>query len=265
MKICGSPPNRKKKSFKIKNKSHEIPNHQFKPLMSPCFHLPTDKGQSLEGKRCLVTGSNYVSLAVAEKLLELGAIPLTVSDTTGHIYEPMGFDAAKLKVIQKIKSDRGAKVGRYIIASTSAKFNEPANIYDIKCDMVFACSNIKSLDANDVSRLAASGCTSIIEGVHQAMGLDAIAAAKKKGFFLGPYRATTVGAALINGMTLANEPLQIHAGETIDSRIEAGMSDVFHEITSTAKEFNTRGDLHAGANIAAFLRVADAMLAHGSV
>lgn len=220
---------------------------------------------TLEGKRCIVTGSNYVSLAVAEKLLELGAIPVTVSDTTGHIYEPMGFDAAKLKTIQMIKADRGAKVGRYIIASTSAKFNEPANIYDIKCDIVFACSNIKTLDANDISRLASSGCTSIIEGVHQAMSNEAVVAAKKRGFFLGPYRATTVGASLVNGMTIANEPLQLHAGETLDSRIEAGMADVYHEVTSTAKEFNTRGDLHAGANIAAFLRVADAMLAHGSV
>jgi glutamate dehydrogenase (NADP+) len=82
-----------------------------------------DKGTSLEGKRCLITGSNSTALALAEKLVELGAIPLTFSDTSGFIYEPTGFDAAKVKTVQKIKAERGARVGRYIIASTAAKFN----------------------------------------------------------------------------------------------------------------------------------------------
>jgi glutamate dehydrogenase (NADP+) len=82
-----------------------------------------DKGMSLEGKRCLITGSNATALALAEKLTELGAVPLTFSDTSGFIYEPTGFDAAKVKTVQKIKAERGARVGRYIIASTAAKFN----------------------------------------------------------------------------------------------------------------------------------------------
>lgn len=253
--------------------------HQGKGLLwggSPCHteaqglgvvhfakRMLAEKGQSLEGKRCLVTGSNYVSLAVAEKLLQLGAIPLTFTDSTGHIYEPGGFDSAKLKTVHKIKSDRGARVGRYILASTSAKFNDPENIHEIACDIIFSCSTATTLSESDVSMLASKGCTAIIEGVQHSMSNEAINVAKKKGMMLGPYRATTIGGTLFNGITINEKPLQ--PGETVDSRVEASMNLIYDEIKSTAKEFNTRGDLHAGTNIAAFLRVADAMLIHGSV
>ena len=87
-------------------------------------------------------------------------------------------------------------------------------------------------------------------------------AAKKRGLLHAPYRATTVGASLANGMSIALDPLR--EGETLDSRVKAGMIQVYKEVVSTAREFNTRGDLLAGANIASFLRVADVMLAHGS-
>ena len=226
--------------------------------------LLAEKGQSLEGKKCLITGSHSTALAVAEKLLEYGAVPITFTDSSGHIYEPAGFDAAKLRTIQRIKEERGARVGRYIIASTSAKFNEFGSVYEIPCDLAFVCSSIMQASAANVQTLADNGCKAIIEGVHQAMSNGAIVSAKKRGLFHGPYRATTVGASLVNGMSIALDPLKTQQGETLDSRVKAGIDRVYDEIKSTANEFNTRGDLHAGANIAAFLRVANVMLAHGS-
>jgi glutamate dehydrogenase (NADP+) len=116
-----------------------------------------------------------------------------------------------------------------------------------------------------VATLASNGCTGFIEGVALGMTNGAMVAAKKRGMLHAPYKATTVGGSIFNGMTAGSEPLQLHAGETLDSRVEGTMADVYDEIKNTAKEFNTRGDLNAGANIAAFLRVADVMLAHGSV
>jgi glutamate dehydrogenase (NADP+) len=221
-----------------------------------------DKGISLEGKKCLVTGSHSTALAVAEKLIEFGAIPITFTDSSGHIYEPGGFDSAKLKTIQRIKNERGARVGRYIIASTSAKFNEFESVFNIPCDLAFPCSTNMQLSAANVQTLADNGCMAIIEGVQQAMSNGAIQNSKKRGILHGPYRATTVGASLVNGMSIALNPLA--DGETLDDRVKKGIHGVFDEIKSTANEFNTRGDLHAGANIAAFLRVANCMLAHGS-
>lgn len=158
---------------------------------------------------------------------------------------------------------RGAKVGRYIIASTSAKFNEPDIMNSIKCDMIFPCSHVTQLHENDIVALAANGCSAIVEGVQQSTTNEGIVVAKKKGMLHGPYKATTVGGTLFNGMSISDNPLQ--GNETIDSRVENSMIAVYDEIKRTAKEFNTRGDLQAGANIASFLRVADAMLNHGSV
>lgn len=95
------------------------------------------------------------------------------------------------------------------------------------------------------------------------MTTDGLAAAKKRNMMLAPARATSIGAVIFNGMEMEADPLK--AGETIDSRVEAAVDLVFEEVKRTAKEFNTRGDLHVGANIAAFLKIADAMALHGSV
>lgn len=135
----------------------------------PSAQMLADKGMSLAGKKCLITGSHATAMAVAEKLLELGAVPITFTDSSGHIYEPSGFDAAKLKTVMKIKDERGARVGRYIIASTSAKFNEFSNVYDIPCDYAFPCSTNMQLGASNLQKLADNGCKAIVEGVQQAM------------------------------------------------------------------------------------------------
>jgi glutamate dehydrogenase (NADP+) len=96
---------------------------------------------------------------VAEKLVEMGAIPLTFSDSSGFIYEPDGFDAAKVRTVEKIKSERGTRVGRYIMASTSAKFKEAGDIYNVPCDLVFSMST-RSYQVTDVdvATLSSNGC-----------------------------------------------------------------------------------------------------------
>lgn len=221
------------------------------------------KGMSLEGKKCLITGSNPTALAVAQKLMEFGAIPVSFSDSKGNIYEPQGFDMNQLKTIKKIKQDRGATIGRYIIASTTCKFNEPENILSIPCDLVFPCDHGYALNEADVSMLATNGCKGIIEGAHRVLSLEGIKAAKKKGLMHGPYRASCVADSLFNGMTVSKFPLK--EGETVDNRVEEAMNNIYDEVVATAKEFNARGDLNAGTNITAFLRVANVMLNQGSV
>jgi glutamate dehydrogenase (NADP+) len=224
-----------------------------------------EKGMSLEGKKCLITGSNPIAMAVAEKLIELGAVPITFSDSSGHIYEPNGFDEAKLKTMKRIKQDRGARVGRYIIASTTAQFNDPEQVSAIPCDLVFPCSYMGQIDEQDVALLRENGCQGVIEGVQRALSNKGILALKKKGMMHGPYRATTIGASLVNGFTISQYPLLFKEGETIDTRVEDVVNETYDQIARTAKEFNTRGDLHAGANITSFLQVANVMLQQGSV
>lgn len=224
--------------------------------------LLDDKGIDLAGKRCLITGSQNVASSVASKLLEYGAVPITFSDKGGYIYEADGFDLAKMRTVQMIQADRGASIGRYIVSSTTAKYNA-TGIFDIPCDLVFPCSEAPLLDETAVDKLVAGGCKAIIEGVHHGITNPGLAAAKKKGLLHIPYRASLMGASLINGYTMAKEPLL--PGQTMDNRVEVAMGGLYEELKATAKEFNTRGDLSAAANIAAFLKVADVMLAHGHV
>ena len=99
----------------------------------------------------------------------------------GFIYEPQGFDQAKFRAVQKIKNERGARLGRYIMASTTAKYNEPSSIFDIPCDLAFPCSSRGSLTEGDITLLATNGCQGIIEGIQQSMTNEAITATKKRG------------------------------------------------------------------------------------
>lgn len=203
-----------------------------------------DKGDSLKGKRCLITGSGKVAVHVAEKLLQLGAIPLTFSDSSGHIYEPEGIDSAKLRTIVKIKSERGARVGRYIIASTTAQYTEPANIFDIPCDLAFACSHRNEIDETAATLLADTGCSAVIEGASAPCTKAAKAVFRKRGLLFAPHVATLAGSGIVSGLALATNP--VGARENIHDRVEEKMKDIFADVKATATEFNARGDYGAG-------------------
>ncbi|CAM9471976.1 unnamed protein product [Discosporangium mesarthrocarpum] len=222
-----------------------------------------DKGEALKGKRCLITGSGKVAVHVAERLLQLGAIPLTFSDSSGHIYEPGGIDSAKLKTIVKIKSERGARVGRYIIASTTAKYQEPANMFEIPCDLVFPCSHRNEIDEAAATLLADTGCIGVIEGANNPCNKEAKAVFRKRGLVFAPAKASLAGSGIVSGLSLSTNPLG--PKETIHDRVADQIEVIYSDVKATAQEFNARGDYGAGATISGFMKVADVMLAHGAV
>ena len=214
-----------------------------------------DKGDTLEGKRCLIIGGGKVARAVAEKLIENGAIPLTFSDASGHVYEPDGIDGGKMNTIDKIKSERGALLGRYIIASTTAQFNDPESIFDIPCDLCFPCSAMNDIGKEEANKLADNGCAGVIEGGSSTVTLDGRKILKKRGLLYGPYTLTMNGASISNAL----------GHNASEDAFAAEVSRIYKETNATAQEFNARGDLFAGANISGFLRVANKMLSHGAV
>jgi len=214
-----------------------------------------NKNDTLEGKRCLIQGSGKLARNLAEKLLEYGAIPITFSDRGGFVYEPNGFTESKLRTINTIKDDRGAQVGRYIISSTSAKFNEPEDIFDIPCDLCFPCGAMRSLSVESANKLADNGCVGVIEGGDLAVALDARKCLKKRGLVYGPYSMTLTGAHIVNGL----------GRDATDEDLKVEVKKIYNVAKTTAQEFNARGDLFAGANIAGFLKVANIMLSHGAV
>lgn len=159
-----------------------------------------DKGESLEGKRCLIIGAGKVARSVARKLLEFGAIPLTFSDASGHVLEPDGIKSEQLNTITKIKSERGALLGRYIIASTTAQFNDPENIFDIPCDLCFPCAAMNIVNEEAANRLADNGCAAVIEGGYSTVAIDGRKILKKRGLLYGPHTLTTNGTSIANAL-----------------------------------------------------------------
>jgi glutamate dehydrogenase (NADP+) len=223
-----------------------------------------DKNDSLEGKRCLIIGSGKVARSVAAKLLDYGAIPITFSDMSGHVYEPDGITSGKLKTINKIKEERGALLGRYIISSTTAEFNNPKNILDIPCDICFPCGPMYDIDDTAVGKLADNGCIGIIEGGHSTVTSEARICLKKRGMLYGPHTMTITGNAILQSLsgTVSTPYL---SGQSIDTLLAEHAATIYKDVKSTASEFNVRGDLFAGANIMGFLRVANIMVTHGAV
>jgi len=225
-------------------------------------HMLAERGESLQGKRCLITGSGKIALAVAERLVSLGAIPLTFSDRSGHVYEPKGITEPKLRQISQIKAERGARIGRYIIASTTAKFNEPANIFSIPCDLVFPCAGSGEIDEESAKLLAAGGCMAVVDSSHAPSTVGAIKTYKKLGIMYAPYKATlAAGTAVTN--TDSDEDLMSDA--EVVTKVDAAALAIFQEVIRTANEYNMRGDLKAGTDIASFLRVANVLASHGAI
>jgi len=217
----------------------------------------------LEGKRCLITGSGVVACALAEKLLEFGAIPITFSDTSGHIYEPSGMDASKLDTIKKIKADRGARLGRYIVTSTTAKYSEPENIFSIPCDICIPCAYPNEIDESAAQLLAENGCKAIIEGASMPCTPSALAEFRRRSIPHAPYKMTLSAGAVSSGGALENRKFK--NAEELDTALKETVDHVYTKVIRTATEFNVRGDLQGGAQIAGFLKVANVMASHGAV
>lgn len=214
-----------------------------------------DRGDSLQGKRCLIVGSGKVARSVADKLLQFGAIPLSFSDASGHVYEPNGISHGQLRTINSIKSERGALLGRYIISSTTAQFNDPASIFDIPCDLCFPCGAMDNVDVAMVDKLADKGCQAVIEGGDLTVTSAARKALRKRGIMYGPSLLTLTGSAIAH-----------HLGANVtDELLAEHVARIYGDVKSIASEFNARGDLYTGANIQGFLRVANVMMTHGAV
>lgn len=214
-----------------------------------------DQGESLKGKRCLILGSGRHARAVAEKLLQYGAIPLTFSDESGHVYEPDGIDGAKLRAISNIKAERGAMLGRYVMSSTTATFNEPTDIFDVQCDLCFPCGQIKSVNEDAVNKLADNGCMAVIEGGHKQVTIEGRKALRSRGVAYGPHIVTLTGANIDNA----------YGHHLEGDKLETEVQRIYNDVKETATEFNSRGDLFAGGTIRGFFRVANAMISHGAV
>lgn len=228
-----------------------------------------DNGVSMKGARCLVSGSGNVAQYTVEKLLDLGAIPLTMSDSCGTVYEPSGFTREQLAKVMHIKNVLRGRMSDYCKESSTAKYFEGQRPW--KCGIkeitfAFPSATQNEIEVDDAKALADSGCRCVGEGANMPTTNEAIDVLKQKKVVLCPAKAANAGGVAVSGLEMAQNSMRTSwTREEVDAKLACIMKNIYTACVKTAEKYGCAGDLQAGANIAGFLKVADAMIDQGCV
>lgn len=228
------------------------------------------KGDTIAGKRCIVSGSGNVAQFAIEKILQNGGIPVTASDSSGFIYDPDGIDMEKLEYIMDLKEVRRGRIHEYAEQYPKATFtasdpNATSNpLWDIKAELALPCATQNELNAEDAQNLVKNGCILVAEGANMPTTPDAIAVLQKAGINYAPGKASNAGGVATSGLEMVqNFGGMYWTSEEVDKKLQGIMKNIHDNCLKTAKEYGKEGDYMAGANIAGFIKVADAMIAEG--
>ncbi|GAA0053934.1 NADP-specific glutamate dehydrogenase [Streptococcus canis] len=223
------------------------------------------KGDSLAGKTAIVSGSGNVAIYALEKLQALGVNVLAVSDSSGYIYDDKGIDLALLKRIKEV--DRG-RVSAYLEKHSDAVFtpSDKGSIWSVKADLVFPCATQNELDEEAAKILITNGVLAVTEGANMPSTLSAITAFQKAGILFGPAKAANAGGVAVSALEMAQNSSRLAwTFDEVDSKLYAIMASIYEKSADAAKTFGQEGNLVFGANIAGFLKVAQAMSEQGIV
>ena len=227
-----------------------------------------DLGQSLEGKVCAVSGSGNVATYCCQKLYQVGAKPVTVSDSQGMIYDPEGI---KVDVLKQVKEVERARLTRYAELVPTAKHTPVAQypagrnaVWSVPCFAAFPCATQNELNLEDAKELIKNGCKCISEGANMPSTLEAVDAILAAKLAYGPAKAANAGGVATSQLEMAqNAGMQRWTFDEVDGKLKQIMANIYRNSADTAKEFKQEGNLVLGANIAGFRKVAEAMIAEG--
>jgi glutamate dehydrogenase (NADP+) len=232
----------------------------------------TTRHETLEGKTCLVSGSGNVAQYTVEKLLELGARPVTLSDSSGFVHDPDGIDPEKLAWVMALKNARRGRIAEYATQFPRASFTAfvstgPPNLmWSIPADCAFPCATQNEIAAADAESLLAGGVRLLCEGANMPTTPDGISRLLDAGILFGPAKAANAGGVAVSGLEMSQDAQHLSwTRKEVDTRLRAIMHEIHDRCRVTAEEFGTPGNYLAGANIAGFVKVADAMLDQGVV
>ena len=221
-----------------------------------------DNKQSFEGKTVVISGSGNVAIYACEKATQLGAKVVAMSDSKGYIYDPNGIN---LDVMKELKEVRRARIEEYADLVDGATYvGGCINIWKVKCDIALPCATQNELDEASAKTLVASGCIAVAEGANMPCTPEAIAVFQANKVMYAPGKASNAGGVAVSGLEMSQNSLRLSwTFEEVDEKLKTIMETIYANISSTAKEYGVEGNLVAGANIAGFLKVADAMIAQG--
>ena len=220
-------------------------------------------GHSLEGKVVAVSGAGNVATYAIEKAWQLGAKPVTCSDSTGWIYDPDGIDVATLiEVKQKMR----ARLTEYAAKRPNAVYHDGKGVWSTPCDVALPCATQNELLIDDAKMLVANGCMAVVEGANMPTSLDATKYLQDSGVYFVPGKASNAGGVATSGLEMTQNSERLSwSFEEVDAKLQTIMVNIFHNLDDAAKKYGMEGNYVAGANIAGFMKVADAMTAQGIV
>ncbi len=230
------------------------------------------KKQTLKGKTCLVSGSGNVAQFCIEKLLQLGAKPLTCSDSNGYIYDEAGIDRKKLAFILDLKNNRRGRIKEYAEKYKTAVYS-PVNLiadhnplWDHKADCAFPCATQNEINGKDAQNLVKNKVTLVAEGANMPTNLEGINIFLDNGIMYAPAKAANAGGVATSGLEMSQNSMRMSwTREEVDSHLKNIMKNIHNACLAAAEKYNMPGNYVAGANIAGFVKVADAMLEQGVV
>ena len=224
-------------------------------------------GQSIEGKRCLISGSGNVATHAAEKIIQLGGKVLTLSDSGGFVYDKAGIDEEKLQWVMHHKTRQRGRIADYVDEFPTAEFHEGQRPWKVACDVALPCATQNELSGDDAEALLNNGCIGVSEGANMPVTLDGIHRFKDAKILFGPGKAANAGGVAVSGLEMSQ-----NAGRMpwTEEQLQQRLVDIMHAIHDRCLKFGAEDegdyvDYIKGANIAGFVKVADAMLAYGVV
>ena len=224
-------------------------------------------GTSIEGKTIAVSGSGNVAIYAIDKAIQLGGKPVTCSDSTGWIYDPEGIDLALLKEVKEVKR---ARLTEYAAARPSAQYHdkktEGTNQWTVKVDIALPCATQNELNLEDAKNLVANGVMAVAEGANMPTTMEATEYFQANGVIFCPGKAANAGGVATSALEMSQNSERLSwSFEEVDAKLKTIMVNIFHNLDDAARKYGMEGNYVAGANIAGFLKVADAMTAQGIV
>ena len=224
------------------------------------------KGDSFEGKAVVISGSGNVAQYAAEKATQLGAKVITMSDSGGYILDEAGIDEEKLAYIMELKNEKRGRISEYVKQYTSAKYFEGETPWGVKCDIAMPCATQNELQESDAKKLIKNGCICLGEGANMPCTPEAIEIFQKAKILFSPGKASNAGGVATSGLEMSQNSMRYNwTSEEVDKKLHKIMKDIHEKCVEYGTESDGYVDYVKGANIAGFVKVADAMLSQGVV
>jgi glutamate dehydrogenase (NADP+) len=224
------------------------------------------KNDSFKGKSVVISGSGNVAQYAAEKVLQLGGKVLTLSDSSGYIYDADGINEEKLAFAMELKNVKRGRISEYLESYPKAKFVKGKTPWEVKCDIALPCATQNELHEDDAKMLLKNGCMCVSEGANMPSTKEAIVAFHKAKILFAPGKASNAGGVATSGLEMTQNSLRYKwSRDEVDNKLKDIMSDIHKSCLEYGKDDDGYVDYVKGANIAGFVKVAEAMLAQGVV